>query len=139
MPELLDEIRTYLLNSAPNKADIAALIGDRIYLEVGDQDAVEPHVMVTELADHPYEYLGGPSHIDVTTVEVACWAPKPSTASNIRKLIRTALHGYRGLLDTIFVSNASIVNAAGRADQPQDASAVFKRDRTIHFSISHQT
>src|SRR5947207_12681608 len=98
MAELLADLRAYLLDHAPNKYELAKLVGTRIYTDAAPEDTTFPYVLLTEMSAVPYDQLGGQSHFDDTVVDGECWANKPSTANRVRSLLREALYGYRGML-----------------------------------------
>jgi hypothetical protein len=75
---------------------ITALVGNRIYPVLPNQDALLPLLVYTRLATEPTLHLQGKTKPDRVEVLVEAWTENFDTLADLLAKVKTNLHGFRG-------------------------------------------
>ncbi len=101
---------------------VAALVGERIYPRRAPQHASYPNVVYQTIDDVEELGLKAAGGVPVARLQLNCWArgnDAYTAAKAVRKALRDALHGYRGLMGTHFVQCAKLVNSRDAEEQAE--------------------
>ena len=75
-------------------ADVAGLIGRRIYAQQPPQGAEQPYIVYTRISTTRFPHMGGPT-VDVQLrLQLDLYAADPTAARELAKAVRLALDGY---------------------------------------------
>jgi len=79
-------------------ADVAALVGDRIYPLLVPQDADLPALAYQRISGVPIYAHDGPPGLARARVQITCLGRSYSEAKDLAARVRAALSGYRGTM-----------------------------------------
>ena len=106
----------YLLT---NDANIAALVDDRVYPEVANQQDAKPYVVYNVRSNDPSDTQKGPSELDTAAVEINCYAPTYETAIAISVAVRAAIDRVQGTYNGVNVQSCQYQSEVMGFDEPQ--------------------
>ena len=139
MPDIKEELKTYL----KTKSAITDLVGtgtaSRIYTHRAREKKSKPFVLIASSGGQSFEHLGGITGLATTAVNVWACAATSTGADTLAEFIRLApLQGYRGLINT---TKATVSAQSHRDDgyEPSDDgsdSAAYYWTRRV-FMITH--
>jgi uncharacterized protein DUF3168 len=101
------------------RAELAALVGDRVYPEVAPPNCGVPFITYQRLNGDRTRSLSGPSGLAESTIQIDAYALTYATAHLVGDLIRKTLDGYRGVVP-------------GVPGDTRIGSAVLKDDRDLY-------
>jgi len=106
----------YLLT---NDANIAALVDDRVYPEIANQQDAKPYVVYNVRSNDPSDTQKGPSELDTAAVEINCYAPTYETAIAISVAVRAAIDRVQGTYNGVNVQSCQYQSEVMGFDEPQ--------------------
>lgn len=91
----------FIFNRLKESADLALIVGDRIYPSLAPDGVVRPYITFRGVSGQSLGSLDGPSGIAQDRYQVDCWSMNLLEASGIRELVRLAFQGFRGVIASV--------------------------------------
>lgn len=133
MSTLGEEFEAFLYG----KAAVAALIATRIRPEVLEELETLPAVTYTVIYAEHENHLKGAVGNRHTRLQVDCYAETSAGASQVAKVIREAMAGYRGSWGEVFINGVTLDRSLSAVDPPNDGSSDWRYVQILEFLISH--
>lgn len=125
-------------------SQVSGLASTRIYPDVlpvsnTKIDAADfPAIVMSVITGRSEQHLGGASGLKTERLQVNCYALTRREANQLAEAVRVATQGYRGEMDTVFVSGATLETTFDDAFQPIDGSDQYLYVRILDFEIAHE-
>ena len=100
-------IQTDLFAALGTYANLAAMIGTRIYPDVADQGATTPRVVWQEVSNTPQNSMSGHDGLDNYRIQITSWATSGNLARNVDYQVRAAMAA-ASAFSAICVDNRSL-------------------------------
>lgn len=117
---------------------ITNIVGQRIYTEVADQNAVLPYIVLTKISSDFLNTLDGATGMEFKDFDFDCYGKTDVQSRTLANTVKTFIRNYTGpagLDDTV---EAVLLN--GESDEhipPQDGKSVGTFLTTLDFQIQY--
>lgn len=138
-------IKTGLVARLTANAGVAALVGTRVRVGRSPASDALPRINIFQIgADHA-EHLLAASGKANGIFQLDLYAKTPGQAQQLADAVRTALHGFRGTADDVWISTLHLDDERDTFDEPTDGADAeggidgIQQDYTIGWSTSIPT
>lgn len=119
MPDIADELKTYLKTKTAVTDLIGAGVAAKIYKDNPKQGIALPYISFEVFEDIDYEALAEIVGIVSARFQIDCYGATSSAAWTLAEAVRLApLQMYRGLMGTTMVKNVSAVDGFNQGIEP---------------------
>jgi len=104
-------------------ANVAALVGTRIYPLVAPQDAAYPLLVYQRISTPRVRSHSGPSGLAYPRIQITCAADQYDVTRSLANTVRASMDGFKGLLGSLV--DVGAVFAENEIDEYEDQSKAF--------------
>lgn len=101
-------------------ASIAALVEDRVFPDVAEENSKYPYVTFQEIGGQPVHHLNGVANISDTHIQLDVWATTSKSRRQVAKALRMALDKYRGPMGSLNCLLITLENRAATFEEPDE-------------------
>ena len=116
---------------------IADLVATRISQDVRPQDTDEPAIVISRLSGGHEHMLAGSAGWSRPVMHVMCFAPKATTANQLRDKAREALQGFSGVVGNTNFGGIILDDEDHDYLEPLDANDRGTYARLLVFNVMH--
>lgn len=132
-------IEKALFDYLSNKSEITAFVSDRVYPDIGPEDAAYPFITITVVNENHDHHLEGASGFVNPFVQIDAWCETIDDQLKLAKAIRNSLDGYTGSMgtDSLAIRNCILTNRQSLRDNNTygEGRPIFRS--SLDFSIWH--
>lgn len=103
---------------------VAAIAGDRIYINHLPQEPTFPAITFSNISSVPYMTISEKGSMDRSRFQIDAWSQDPVEAKTLSNAIRAALEGYRGMMGNETVK--AVIPIELGMDDFDDVTVVFR-------------
>ena len=127
-------LQTYLLGLPA----LAALVADRVYVNVIPQGASKPLVLVTRLDEDPHLTLEDSGGMRTAEFDIDAYASTPGKAGQVIGVIRGEIDDYKGAMGDETCDGVWIQDESDSIVPPQHGSGASSHVTTLNLRIDYQ-
>ena len=132
-------MKSGLVSLLSSEATITAISGTRVYIQRAPQNAIFPHVIITQMSSEENGTLdGGSGQLRFLDFDIDCKAKSSVTAESLGNAVRTYIDDYSGTAGSYTIGAVIMNDESDDYEPPQDGSDVgvfvVTLDVTIHFN-----
>lgn len=101
-------------------ASIAALVEDRVFPDVADEDADFPYITFVETGANSVHHQSGTAGISDTQVQIDVWAANSKSRRQVSKALRKALDKYTGKMGSLTALLIKFEDRAASIEEPEE-------------------
>lgn len=121
------------------ESTITAICGSRVYVNRAPQNAIFPHVIITQMSSEENGTLdGGSGQLRFLDFDIDCKAKSSVTAESLGNAVRTHIDDYSGTAGSFTIGAVIMNDESDDYEPPQDGSDVgvfvVTLDLTIHYN-----
>ena len=132
-------MKSGLVSLLSSEATITAISGTRVYIQRAPQNAIFPHVIITQMSSEENGTLdGGSGQLRFLDFDIDCKAKSSVTAESLGNAVRTYIDDYSGTAGSSTIGAVIMNDESDDYEPPQDGSDVgvfvVTLDVTIHYN-----
>ena len=127
------EIGLAIYNILSNDANVAAVVGTRIYPNVAKQTSDFPFIVYQMTGVTPTDTKDGVSPLDTNTFNVLCFAETYSGAVSLAQRARNALDRKTGTYSTIKIQGLSYISSNEYFDIKGAGEGIYVHDSSFNL------
>lgn len=138
MPDICDELRTYMKTQATITAIVGSGVDAKIYQHDAKQGIAPPYIILHVFEGTSSEYLGGIAGVAMNRIQVDCYGITNSAAYALAEAVRVKVQMYRGTMGSTAVLNVTSDGGYDRLFDPPSTGAnqkryIYSRDYLITY------
>lgn len=133
-------MKSSLVSLLTSEATITAICGTRVYVTRAPQNALFPHVIITQMGSDENGTLDGASgQLRFLDFEIDCKAKSSVTAESLGNAVRTFIDDYSGTAGSKTIGAVIMNDETDDYEPPQDGSDVGVFIVTLDFTVQYNT
>ena len=132
-------MKSGLVSLLTGEATVSAICSSRVYVNRAPQNAIFPHVIITQLGSGEYTTLDGASGwLRFIDFDIDCKAKSSVQAESLSNAVRVFIDDYSGTAGSYTIGAVIMNDESDDYEPPQDGSDVgvfvVTLDLTIHYN-----
>ena len=132
-------MKSGLVSLLTGEATVSAICSSRVYVNRAPQNAIFPHVIITQMSSEENGTIdGGSGQLRFLDFDIDCKAKSSVTAESLGNAIRTYIDDYSGAAGSFTIGAVIMNDESDDYEPPQDGSDVgvfvVTLDLTIHYN-----
>ena len=133
-------MKSGLVSLLTGEATVSAICGSRVYVNRAPQNAIFPHVIITQMSSEENGTLdGGSGQLRFLDFDIDCKAKSSVQAESLCNAVRVFIDDYSGTAGSSTIKAVSLNDESDDYEPPQDGSDVGVFVVTLDVTIQFNT